>query len=139
MFSVKVSHLVLYMQSLAESTNSKLAVEEASDAIAWAHALGNCNSPTESQFVRSVLQGLQRDLPEPVTKKLPVTTEMLNVIVDDAEKSGSLADWWLTSACVVSYAAFLRFDELVHIRAMDVKFQDDYMCIAIPKSKIDHL
>ena len=48
---------MLYMQSLAESTNS---VEEASNAIAWAHAMGNCHSPTESQFVRSVLQGLQR-------------------------------------------------------------------------------
>lgn len=138
-FPVKESHLVLYMQSLAESTNSKSAVEEASNAIAWAHAMGNCNSPTESQFVRSVLQGLQRDLAKPVTKKLPVTTEMLNAIVDDAEKSGSLADWRLASACVVNYAAFLRFDELVHIRAMDVKFQDDYMCIAIPKSKTDRL
>ena len=59
--------------------------------------------------------------------------------MDDAEKSGSLADWRLVSACVVSYAAFLRFDELVHIRAMDVKFQDDYMSITIPKSKTDQL
>ena len=46
----------------AESTDSKLAVEEASNAITWAHAMGNCRSPTESQFVRSVLQGLQRDI-----------------------------------------------------------------------------
>ena len=59
--------------------------------------------------------------------------------MDDAEKSGFLADWRLVSACVVSYVAFLRFDELVHIRAMDVKFQDDYMSIAIPKSKTDQL
>ena len=46
---------MLYMLSLAESTNSKLAVEEASNAIAWAHAIGNCHSPTKSQLVRSVL------------------------------------------------------------------------------------
>ena len=85
-FPVKESHPVLYMQSLAESINSKSAVEEASNAIALAHAMGNCCSPTESQFVRSVLQGLQRDLAKPVTKKLPVTTEMLDTIVDDAEK-----------------------------------------------------
>ena len=50
-----------------------------------------------------------------------------------------MTDWQLACACVVSYAAFLRFDELVHIKAMDVKFQDDYMCIAIPKSKTDQL
>ena len=49
--------------------------------------------------------------------------------MDNAKKSGLLADWRLASACVVSYAAFLRFDELVHIKAMDVKFQDDYMVL----------
>ena len=39
---------MLYMQNLAESTNSKSAVEEASNAIVWAHVVGNCRSPTKS-------------------------------------------------------------------------------------------
>ena len=125
---------MLYMQSLAESTNSKSAVEEASNAIAWAYAMGNCRSPTESQFVRSVLQGLQRDLAKPVTKKLPVTAEMLNAIVDDAEKSGSLADWRLASAYVVSYAAFLRFDELVHILASSMKIHVSFSAQLLSES-----
>ena len=66
----------------------------------------SCNSPTESQFVRIVVQGLQRNLAKPVTKKLPVTTEMLGAIVDDAKKSRSLADWRLDTTCVISYGAF---------------------------------
>ena len=138
-FPVKESHLVLYLQSLAESSSSKSAIEEAYNAISWVHAMASCDSPTESQFVRTVMQGLQRNLAKPVTKKLPVTTEMLGAIVDDAKKSGSLADWRLATACVISYAAFLRFDELVHIRAADVKFNDEFMTISIPKSKTDQL
>ena len=54
-------------------------------------------------------------------------------------ESRSLADWRLPAACVVSYAAFLRFDKLVHIRAVDVKFYDEFMSISIPKSKTDQL
>ena len=61
---------------------------------------------------------------------------MLAAIVDDAE---SLADWRLAATCVISYAAFLRFDELVHIRAVDVKFNDEFMSVSIPKSKTDQL
>ena len=115
MFPVKESHLVLYLQSLAESSSSKSAIEKAYNAISWVHAMASCDSPTESQFVKTVmLQSLQRNLAKPVTKKLPVTTEMLGAIVDDAKKSGSLADLRLATACVISYMAFLRFDELVH-------------------------
>ena len=43
----------------------------------------SCDSPTESQFVRIVMQGLQRNLANPVIKKLQVTIEMLSAIVDD--------------------------------------------------------
>ena len=109
------------MQSLAESSSSKSAVEEIYNAMSWIHAMANCDSPTDSQFVGTVMQGLQRNLAKPVTKKLPVTTEMLAAIVDDAEKSRS------------------RFDELIHIRAVDVKFNDEFMSISIPKSKTDQL
>ena len=83
-FPVKGSHLVLYLQSLAESSSSKSAIEEAYNAISWVHAMASCDSPTESQFVRTVIQGLQRILAKLVTKKLPVKTEMLGAIVDDA-------------------------------------------------------
>ena len=106
-FPVKESHLVLYMQSLAESSSSKSAVEEIYNAMSWIHAMANCDSPTDSQVVGTVMQGLQRNLAKPVTKKLPVATEMLGAIVDDAKKSRSLADRRLTTACVPSNVGYL--------------------------------
>ena len=45
-FPVKVAHLVLHMQSVADSTGSKAAVEEAYNAMAWIHAVGDCHSPS---------------------------------------------------------------------------------------------
>lgn len=109
------------MQNVADSTRSKVAVEELYNAMTWILAMGDCHSLTESKFVQTVLQGLQRSLAKPVVKKLPVTVEMLAAIVEDAGRSGSLADVGLATACVLSYTAFLGFDELVHIKAAEVK------------------
>ena len=127
------------MQSIADSTGSTAAVEEAYNAMAWIHAVGDCHSPTESQFTKTVLQGLKRSLTKPVVKTLPVIPEMLAAIVEDAKRSRSLADLRLAAVCVASFAAFLRSDELVHIRTVDIKLNRDFMSIYITRSKTDQL
>lgn len=136
---MKESFLSLYLQSVADSAKSKSAVEEAVNAISWAHQMAGVPSPTESTFVKSAVQGLQRKLAKPVVKKLPVTVSMLEAIVDNAERSESLADLRLATACIIGYAAFLRFNELVHIRAKDIKIEEEFMSIQIPSSKTDQL
>ena len=138
-FPVKEAFLALYLQSIAETAKSKSAVEEAVNSISWAHQMAGVPSPTESTFVKSTVQGLQRKLAKPVVIKLPVTVAMLEAIVDNAERSGSLADLRLAKACVVGYAAFLRFNELVHIKAEDIKVEEGFMSIQIPQSKTDQL
>ena len=75
-FPVKQSFLVLYLQNIADSAKFKSAVEETVSAITWAHQMAGVPSPTESTFVQSTLQGLQRKLAKPVVKKLPVTVAM---------------------------------------------------------------
>ena len=49
--------------------------------------------------------------------------------MDDAECSGSLADLFLAMACVIEYVAFLCFNELVHIKAEDITFEEGFMSI----------
>ena len=129
----------LYLQSIADTAKSKSAVEEVVNSISWAHQMAGVASPTESTFVKSTVQGLQRKIAKPVVKKLPVTMAMLEGIVDNAERSGSLADLRLATACVIGYAAFLRFIELVHIKAEDIKIEEGFMSIQIPRSKTDQL
>ena len=45
--------------------------------------------------------------------------EMLNAIVQDAERSGSLLDLRLATACQLGFVGFLWFDELIHLRPCD--------------------
>ena len=65
----EVHHVSLYLQYLADSTNSKLAVEEAYNALAWVHGTAGFSSPTSSVFVKVTLEGLQRRLARPSAKK----------------------------------------------------------------------
>ena len=111
-------------------------MEEAVNAILWAHQMTGVPSLTESTFVKSTVQGLQRKLAKPVVKKLPVTVAMLEAIVDDA---GSLANLRLATACVIGCAGVLRFNELVHIKAEDIKVEEGFMSIQIPQSKTNQL
>ena len=91
-FPASESHIVLYLQHLAETKESKSAVEEAVNSLAWVHSLACLPSPTKSPFVQIVQEGLRRSLAKPVKKKEPFTVKMLKAIASDAIEGGSLAD-----------------------------------------------
>ena len=48
--------------------------------------------------------------------------DMLERIIGDAEESGSLSDLQLATACVLGFSGFLRFDELIKLRACGMVF-----------------
>ena len=135
----KDHHVALYLQFLADSTKSRSAIEEACNSIAWVHSTAGLSSPTVSPFVKATLEGLQRLLVKPTVKKTPVTSVMLEEMVRDTGKSRSLSDLRLVTACLLAYAGFLRFNELVSIRPCDIKIQEDKMILYIPQSKTDQL
>ena len=131
--------LALYLQHLGDSTKSKAAVEEACNALTWVHSASGLPSPSSHPFVRATSEGLQRMLAKPVTKKKPVSVELLGRIVEGATRSNSLSDIRLATACLLSFAGFLRFNELVNIRPTDIKVQDEFMTLHLPRSKTDQL
>ena len=92
---------------LANETASKAAVGEACHALAWVHSTAGLAPPPSHPFVKATLEGLQRSLAKPEVKKEPVTLVMLEAMVDDASKSGSLSDLHLVTACLLSFAGFL--------------------------------
>ena len=65
--------------------------------------------------------------------------EMLDTIVQDAERSGTLSDLRLTTACLLSFASFMWFDELIHLRPCNFTVTEEMMKIKIVCSKTDHL
>ncbi|XP_065916352.1 integrase/recombinase xerD homolog isoform X1 [Dysidea avara] len=135
----KEHHVGLYLQHLADTVGSKSAVEEACNSLAWVHSTAGLVSPSASPFVKAILEGLQRSLAKPVVKKAPMTVAMLQRMVEDAKMSGTLTDLRLTTACLLSFAGFLRFSELVNIRPCDISVYEEYIVLHIPHSKGDQL
>ena len=124
--------VALYLQHLGDTSKSKAAVEEACNALAWFHSTSGLPSPTLCPFVQATLEGLQRVLAKPVTKKRPVSVELLRKIVEDAVKSDSLSDICLATACLLSFTGFLRFNELVNLRPCDIKIQGNMLTLHLP-------
>ena len=60
-------------------------------------------------------------------------------MVDDLNKNETLANLRLTAACLLAFAGFLRFNELVNICCCDVSIGVDMLKICIPQSKTDQL
>jgi len=77
-------------------------------------------------FVKVSLEGLQHELAKPNVKKELVSVEMLEAMVKNAESSATLSDLRLVTACLLSFAGFLRSIELVELRPCD--------CLATPQT-----
>ena len=58
------------------------------------------------------MAGLKRSLAKPKVRKEPVTVDMLAALVDTLSDSPSVSDVRLAASCLLSFAAFLRFNEL---------------------------
>lgn len=136
-FPVETVHLALYLQHLGEASGSRAAVEEAVYALAWIHQAAGLPSPADDPFVQTVLAGLRRVLALPTVKKRPVTSEMLNDMVQACQPDPSLGDLRLMAACLLGFAAFLRYDELSKLRCEDLTFTPTFLQVKIRSSKTD--
>lgn len=130
-------HFALYLLHLSDKVGSKAGVESAVNAIAWAHELMGIKSVTEEPLVKSCLKGLRRKLAKPVVKKRPVTAEMLKEIAQSLGPGAPLSEVRLLAAAVLSFAGFLRYDELSNLRCCDVEFKKDHVSLHINSSKTD--
>ena len=136
-FPVGEVYFALYLQHLGETTASKSAVEEAVNSISCTHQISGLPPIAESPFVRATLSGLQRKLAKPKIKKEPVTTAMLVALVESLGQSPTLSDVRLAAAALLSFAAFLRYDEIAKLQCCDIAFADDSMTVHIRASKTD--
>jgi integrase len=80
------------------------------------------------------MEGLKRKLAKPKVKKEPVTIDMLSAMVGSLSSSPSLSEIRLLA---ISYAAFLRYDEISSLRCCDITFSSRSMSVRINSSKTD--
>ena len=130
-------HFALYLVHLSNRVGSKSAVESAVNAVNWAHELMGSQLMTEEPLVKACLKGLKRRLAKLVVKKRPVTVRMLKEMAHSFGLRPSLSDAHLLAAAVLSFAGFLRYDELSNRSCHDVRFKKDHVSLHIVASKTD--
>lgn len=85
-----------------------------------------------------LVESAKRLLSVSVKKKEPVTPEIIQRLVTQyGSVFASLADLRLLILCVLGYAGFFRFNELVQLRRCDFQFEDSFMRIFVQRSKPD--
>lgn len=123
-------YVSLFFLSLIQESVSCSIVDEAHYGLNWFHDLAGQPDPCNSPLVILLLESAKRLLSVPVKKKEPVTPEVIQRLVAHyGSVSASLADLRLLILCVLGYAGFFRFNELVQSRRCDFQFEDSFMRI----------
>jgi integrase len=123
---------------LAKKYKSSSAIQTAVHAITWAHSLAGYTDPCDSVLVRTIKEGAIRETSKPVTKKEPITPEHLKTLVSTLRGDfKNLYNLRTLCMCLLGFAGFLRFSEIVNIRFSDVNILASCVEINIVKSKTD--
>ena len=77
MFPAKPFQVALYLSYLVKTANTSSPIEEAVNALSWAHTIVVVKYPTDHPLVRQILAGAQRILAHKTIKKEPITAEIL--------------------------------------------------------------
>ncbi|XP_071501408.1 uncharacterized protein [Diadema antillarum] len=137
-FPVQAYHLCLYLCHLSSVNGAKTAADLLVASVKWAHNLAGLPSPTDDPMVKTTVQGYYRIHSFPVCRKEPVTPEILsNLLASHGHLNASLADLRILFVCFVSYAGFLRFDDLSRPRRKDCTTHHDRLVLHLSSSKTD--
>lgn len=130
-------HISLYITHLLNSGCSFHVISSALYSIKWAHSILGHKDPTEHPFVRHLVEASKRHNKPRVVKKEVVTASALVSLCDLYANSNNLLDVRDLCMILISFAGFLRFDELSSLRCSNVTFMDGYVKLFINKSKTD--
>ncbi|XP_060077422.1 uncharacterized protein LOC132556976 [Ylistrum balloti] len=129
-------HVTLYVSYLLDKGSSYNVVNAAVYAIKWAHSISSLPDPTENG-VKNMVEAAKRQERTPRVKKDCVSSELLIQLCKKYKDSNDALIVRDLAMIVVSFAGFLRFDELSRLRMRDVAFRDTYVSLNIEKSKTD--
>ena len=117
--------VVLFCTKLLNDKISHNVITSCVYAIKYMHNLHNFTDPTDHCHVKNLIECSKRTNCKPVSKKDIVTPDMFNKYSDSSDVT-IVRD---LSMIIVSYAGFLRYDEMSNIRCQDVTFHADYVQI----------
>ncbi len=133
-------YISLYLVSLSHSCKSPAPILKATCSISWAHKLAGLEDPCLGHLVKSTIEGLKRNLSVPLNKKEPITVEILEAMYDNICSDLSINNLFhirTVVMCLLAFAGFLRFSELVNVKRCHLQFHSSHLDVFLPKSKTD--
>ena len=134
---IKPLHLAAFFASVVQQHGKFGKIEQAFYGLNWLHKVLNVPNPCESTLVRHVKDASKRILKNRVVKKCPIRPHHLRRLVSKFGRSRNLLHLRVVAIALVSYAGFLRYDEVSQIRRNHIQFEATYFNLFIPSSKTD--
>ena len=138
MLPAKEIYLAFFISSMIQSNSSYAKFKQVYCGVKWAHNILGLRDPLKSPLLIALSNAAKRTLSKPVCKKEPIKPWHLKKLVElFGGKNASLLDIRLLTMCLVGFAGFFRFSELVNIRRNYIIFYGKYLKIFIERSKTD--
>jgi integrase len=129
--------VALFITHLLDSNCSDNIVNSSVCAIKWFHDINGFPDPTNNCFVKNMIEAAKRIAHTPVKKKDPVSRDMLIELCLKHRESTDLIVVRDLAMAVLSFAGFLRYDEVSSLKCKDVTFKDTHLELFISHSKTD--
>jgi len=126
--------VVDYLTHLAEAGRKVSTITVASAAISFAHR--GMEDPTKSDDVKTLLEGMRRELGVAGVQKAPIKRAELRKLLA-ALPGDTLAGARDRALLLLGYAGAFRRSELVGLTVSDLRFDDDGLVITLRRSKTD--
>lgn len=130
-------HVALYLTHLLDTGASCNSINTAVYSIKWVHHLNNFIDPTDNSFVSSLQEAGKRTACGKKCKKDPVTSELLIQLCEHFQDCNDLLIIRDLTMILLSFAGFLRYDEISSLVCKNVKVFDQYLLLYIEKAKTD--
>ena len=130
--------MILFIVSLIQAGDSFQVIESVIYAIKHFHNLSGEEDPTNTKLMKLTVDAAKRLCSKPTRKKLPLTANNIKDIFKKInENDASSLQKRNFTMMILSFAGFLRYDEVSKLRLSDIKFEENYMKLFIRKSKTD--
>ena len=130
-------HVALYITHLLNNNATANIVNLAVHSIKWVHEINGYNDPTSNAFVKNLQESAKRRAKPKTCRKDPVTPEMLIRLCKMFETSKDLLTVRDLTMLLISFAGFLRYDEISSLLCRYIIIFENHMAIKISKSKTD--
>ena len=113
----------IYLIYVAETAKSGSKIDQIVYGISWTHKLAELKNPCQFYLVNFGREGAHRKIGHMITKKEPITPDILKNIVCTYDNTNcNLKDLRIASMCLICYSGFLRLSELVNLKRSDITF-----------------